>query len=275
VHETCWTGSGPEFTLNWGGHRSTLVLDEPNPGLFGECGRANFKLLSLEGLAKAGRFEAGTFSGRTLIGFERHRESVRATFAPPEWGGLVVRAEWASAPDREQVDLEVQVSAASVGELSGVEVVILSRYWDQGQERLPSSATRAPIRDQRPAAAGADGGKSCSFPHDSTNLPFTDPRLHSLPPRVWAPPGIDAGVFYIEMAHPNDVSRRILEGEVPTASTSAHRESTRYALFGHDLEKGVVLRGRVRGRWVRSETPGHDALFLYEEFLREPLSLRT
>ena len=128
----CWTGSGPEFTLSWGGRPWTLGLDQSNPGLLGKSGRARIKLLSLEGLAKAGRFEPDTFTPSTLTSFERYRESVRATFAPPAWGGLVVRASSAHALDRDQVDLEVQMSAASVGELTGVEVVIKSSFAGQG-----------------------------------------------------------------------------------------------------------------------------------------------
>jgi hypothetical protein len=256
VHPTCWTGSGPEFTLSWGRRLWTLSLDQSNPGLVAETGRAAIKLLSLEGIAKGGRFEPHIFGPRTLIGFERYRESVRATFAPPAWGGLVVRAAWAHAPDREQVDLEVQMSAASVGELTGVEVVIKSTFGGQGVVEAAWSIPCMPA-----ALAGwADAGDA--------------PLASEIPPRVWTPFATEAGLSYIEMAHPNDVARRTKLPAMPEESV-ASPAATRYALLGHDLEKGVVLRARVRGAWVRSELANNDAGSLYREFLSEPLPLRS
>ena len=50
------------------------------------------------------------------------------------------------------------------------------------------------------------------------------------------------GWAYIEMVHPDDVSRASPGGE-PAATTGA----VRYGLFGHDLERGVVLRARCAG----------------------------
>jgi hypothetical protein len=49
--------------------------------------------------------------------------------------------------------------------------------------------------------------------------------------------------------------------------------ATCYQLFGHDLEKGVILRARLRGLWLNSETPDVQALAAYEQFLGEPLPL--
>ena len=67
------------------------------------------KLLALDRLAVPGRCDFEAFSAKTLVGFERYRSSVRATFAPPSWGGLLVRASWSAAAG-DVVDLEVQVS---------------------------------------------------------------------------------------------------------------------------------------------------------------------
>jgi hypothetical protein len=72
----------------------------------------------------------------------------------------------------------------------------------------------------------------------------------------------------VELAHPDDVSRRIHEGTLPFTTT-------RYALFGHDLEKGVVLRARLRGYWRPKTSALADAERLYAEFLGEPLPLST
>jgi len=94
-----------------------------------------------------------------------------------------------------------------------------------------------------------------------------------LRPRVFAPAGADqADLYYMELVQPNDVARRIIVEpfEQPARRCSL---STRYGLFGHDVEKGVVLRARLRGCWIRSQTPEDDARRLYEEFLDAPLPL--
>jgi hypothetical protein len=72
------------------------------------------------------------------------------------------------------------------------------------------------------------------------------------------------------MVRPNDCARRIV-GETPAGGqTASGRISIRYGLFGHDLEKGVVLRGRIRGIWVDSPSPEPEALRRYEMFVSEP-----
>ncbi|MEJ7637265.1 MAG: hypothetical protein WKF75_04555 [Singulisphaera sp.] len=68
-----------------------------------------------------------------------------------------------------------------------------------------------------------------------------------------------------------DVARRITEGG--TISRVGH--TTRYGLLGHDLEKGVVLRARLRGLWTDSKTPEREALEHLGRFLQEPLFLGT
>ncbi len=200
---THWSGSGPVFTLSWCGRPWTLALDQSNPGLLGETAGARIELLALEGLAKAGRFEPNTFNGATILEYERYRDSIRATFAPPCWGGLLVRASWAHAPDRDQVDLEVQLSAASVGELSGVEVVVQSSFSDGAGS--PGTGSLRTLEDL-PGALTARGE------------PENDRQL---PPRIWNPPGMDAGVLYLEMAHPNDVVRRTILEAGPDDSAPA------------------------------------------------------
>ena len=81
-------------------------------------------LVFTPGLAAAGRFETDVFTPATLVSVERYRARVQAMFAPPGWGGLVVRAAWGPSCGGAGVDLEVQASATSVGLLSAVEVVI-------------------------------------------------------------------------------------------------------------------------------------------------------
>src|SRR4029077_2155696 len=108
VPERHWEGSGPEFALPWGGRSWTLNVDEAEPGPRYKGNHSVSKLLSLHGLAAAGRFETHVFTPATLVFVERYRSRVQATFAPPGWGGLIVRAAWSPACAGEGLDLEVQ-----------------------------------------------------------------------------------------------------------------------------------------------------------------------
>jgi hypothetical protein len=67
---------------------------------------------------------------------------------------------------------------------------------------------------------------------------------------------------YLEMVHPDDRAPR-----------QGVRSPGRYALFGHDLERGVVLRGRLRGIWLAAEPSDTEVSRLFDEFVKEPLPL--
>jgi hypothetical protein len=68
------------------------------------------------------------------------------------------------------------------------------------------------------------------------------------------------------MAHPDDVARWICEGD----RTASFTPTFRYGLFGHDLEKGVVLRGRLRGAWITTRDLKAESIRRMDEFLHEP-----
>jgi hypothetical protein len=240
VSETSWTGSGPKFGLSWGGLSWALELNAPNPGLECEDVRARLSLLTLEGLSRAGRVELGALSAQTLVRFECYRGSVWVFFAPPEWGGLTIRAALTPVPMAAGVDLEVQASAMSVGELAGVEVLVKSSYHSRGPARVVWASPRSET-----------GG-------------------HLLPPRVWSPFGTEARAAYVELAHPNDTARRTTQQATEAGSSSICAATTWYALFGHDLERGVILRSRLRGCWIRSDSAEDEAQALYGDFLGEP-----
>lgn len=254
----CWQGSGPEYELEWGGRTWVLKVDGAVPGLTVR-GAAVGPLLALEGVAAIGRSEPGALSGATLIGHERVAERVEATYAPVDWGGLTVRAAWVPV-EGDAISLEVQVSARTVDELKGVEVKVASV--------LPEPAGTGSVRrwveprDARSAGLSYDGRE-----RDIQGLTTLPPPDESSPlaPRVVPGPWPDAW-SYIEVVHPDDAARRITEA----AKRTSLGHTTRYGLFGHDLEKGVVLRARLRGVWTQSSTARQDALVLYERFLREP-----
>jgi hypothetical protein len=77
------------------------------------------------------------------------------------------------------------------------------------------------------------------------------------------------------MAHPDDVARRMLISEKFPHSPEGRLVATRYGLFGHDLEKGVVVRGRVRGLWL-PDPPSQltrTSAAEFRRFLDQPLPL--
>src|SRR5262249_32898238 len=89
------------------------------------------------------------------------------------------------------------------------------------------------------------------------------------PSLVRAPGGPD-DLYYAEIAHPADLARRISREPLVKRSTTDSRISIRYSLFGLALEKGVVLRARLRACWIRSGNPDEAAAMIYQAFLREP-----
>jgi hypothetical protein len=258
-----WVGDGPEFNLEWGGLTWLLKVDGAIPGLR-EAGTAVGPLLALEGLAERGRCDLQALCGATLAGFERRFGRVEATYTPPNWGELTVRAAWSPSAE-DGVDLEIEVSARSVGALKALEVKLLSVL----PEPPGGSRRRRWVepRDARAAAFSYDGREADV--RGLTTLPPVD-ETNPLAPRVIPGPSGDEW-SYIEMVHPQDVARRIVEAGSPTRLG----HTTRYGLFGHDLERGVVVRGRVRSAWTRSSTPRDEALKRYQRFLEEPLPLGT
>jgi hypothetical protein len=265
LREGHWQGSGDTYTLSWGGRSWALDLHEPDPGLRCAEEPCGGTLLSLHGLKAPGRFEDRVFTGTTLVGVERYRSRIQATYAPRDWGGLTVRAAWSPACNGAGVDLEVQASASSVGLLHDVEVMVQSR-----SERSDGAAARTERRvlprDARAAAFSYDGRESAGDLRSLVTLALSDlPRFHAV-----SPPGLADGRSYLEMVAPNDVARLVMtlssESRSPLALPVAHT----YGLFGHEFEKGVVFRARLRGCWIRSETPPEEANELYRQFLDEP-----
>lgn len=249
-----WTGDGPEYQLNWAGIDWSLHLDEPRPGLrAGELG----PLLALDGLAATGRRGDQVFGKESLISHECRLNQVEATYQPPDWGELTVKAIWSPIGD-DTVNLELELSARSVGELRAVEAFVLSALGP-----LPPTGSLRSVepRDRRAAGFSYDGRE------------FDLSALSSGPPgpidHPWlAPRSGREGWTYVEMVHPHDAARRIHEGRLPFTAT-------RYGLLGHDLERGIVLRARLRGLWLPKDVAYTEAERRYRAFLDEPPPLTT
>ncbi len=68
---------------------------------------------------------------------------------------------------------------------------------------------------------------------------------------------------YVEMSHPDDCVRVIIVRRRDAVAWS-------FSLFGLDIEKGVILRGRVRGAVVARQGDLRRAEWLYRQFTAEP-----
>jgi hypothetical protein len=216
-----WTGSGPNFGLRWGGRLFELATDSERPGLTEVPGGSGI-LLGLQGLAAQGRDGTGALGRSSFVSVENRLGRVEAVYSPEGWGSLRVRAAWIPRTD-DVLDLEIQLQAASVGDLKAVEVLVTSDL-GKGIRSRPGSDS--------PVVAHLIGTPAAAFS------------------------------YYLEMVHPDDRSPR-KGGSVPG----------RYALFGHDLERGVILRARLRGIWLESEPVDAEVSRLFDEFVNEPLPL--
>jgi hypothetical protein len=257
-----WSGEGPVFEiLQWGGLAWTLKVDDDFPGLRAD---GYGPLLGLAGVSASGRRQAHACSAKTLLRTECRFERVEATYALPDWGATTVQATWISA-SADTVDLHIEVITQSVDLLRKLEVELLS-CWPHAGSPPPRPLRWVEPRDARSAGLSYDGRESDL--HGLTTLPPRESTF--LTPRI-VPDERRDGWTYVEMIHPDDVTRRIREG----GRTLATAKTTRYGVFGYDLEKGVVLRARLRGIWIHSPEAKEEAFARMEQFLHEPPPLTT
>ncbi len=123
--------------------------------------------------------------------------------------------------------------------------------------------------DARSAALSYDGREPDGVLSCLTTLPIDSQTR----PNIFSPPGVATGTTYIEMVRPNDAARQIhLEPSDPDLPV-LERIACTYGLFGHDMEKGVVFRARLRACWLDAGNDGTRIESLYTSFLDEPLAL--
>ncbi len=225
--------------------------------------------MALEHVAAVGRCDVEAFAGRSLVSWARQGSRLEATFAPPAWPGLNVRAAW--QPTGEVgFDLEVQVWMTSPGMLRRVEIAVGSVWSPSADGATISRVHRVEPRDVHAAALSYDGRESRDLLQSLITMPVPAESPHPLGPTLGPMTGNPDGPHYAEMVQPNDCARRIIGEPEGDASGPLRSCWVRYCLFGHDLEKGVVLRGRIRGCWIDSPLPDEDALHRYARFLSEP-----
>lgn len=175
-------------------------------------------------------------------GYVREGDLV-ATYAPTESLPRRVQTYWRlhEAQDRLVLDLQVSVQTPLLDALPRVQVVTRlpqSRLWSLEGPGRPLTPLDRPLESPAP-----------DFP------PYV---LVTQP----------AGITYIELIHPDDFGG--------FAAEIAEGVSWRHSLFGDSLEKGVILRARLRSLWMPAvEDPAAAATAAFIDFLSDPLPLST
>jgi hypothetical protein len=261
-----WQRTGTDYSIRWAGHAWQLGIPGGRPGLV-RPGRFEAVLLALDGLAASGRFEEGAFRDENLASVDLFRERVEATYAPAGWDDLRVRASWSPARDGEAINLEVEVAALSVDRLRSVEVFVTSAASSGEGAVAGTTAQVVTPRDRRSACLSYDGRESGDVLRRLRTDPLPGPEAARVGPVALTSPWDDLNGAFVEMVHPDDVARRILVTEPGPDDRGGQIVAIRNGLFGYDLEKGVVLRGRLRVAWL----PGHTGSvvgFEADEFAR-------
>ncbi|WP_165064048.1 hypothetical protein [Paludisphaera rhizosphaerae] len=249
------------FVIDWAGDTWTLEHADGRMGL--KSADSTWLHLAMAGLAATGRRDDSAFHRSALVGLEVVHSRLVATFEPAGWHGLTVRAAWSRSREGAGIDLEVQASASSVGELRRLEILVETAPeggWSGDQPLIVEP------RDRLAAGSTYDGREPAAM---LARL-FTS-AVHPLDSQRFRPGRLvrsDRGPF-VTMGHPQDVARW---GHVEGAGGIA----IRYALFGFDLEKGVVLRGRLREvRFAEGSGSVERRNEEYGLFVTEPPPLRT
>jgi hypothetical protein len=272
VAQRNWRGSGSRYTILWGKQPWTLELAADHPGMQ-TVNRPDDCVLALGGIAAVGSCDSSALNGNSLIKVERIADRVEATYLPSRWAGLQVRARWGPISRYDGIDLEIQVSASTVGELRGLETTVFSRVNAPGATPTSQPSIWVRPRDSRSACFSYDGRVREADLRRLTTLPlveFIEPDTSHI---AALGPDCNSEGRYLELAHPRDVARKIFQGLSPVDQDAAGRFHVRYALIGHDLEKGVVIRARIRGLWISGDDIAAALPLAARDFLEAPLPL--
>ncbi|WZO99219.1 hypothetical protein EP7_000818 [Isosphaeraceae bacterium EP7] len=226
-----WNGQGTDYTIDWAGSSWTLRLaGEERPGLY-LAGHDETPCLVLAGLASEGRLSTDPFQGTSLSRVERRGNRIEATYLPNGWNGLRVRAAWQPHAD-DAVDLEITTWTRDPEPTRSLEV-LLGDAWSSVED----GPRHVEPRDRLAAGSSYDG-------RESNLVGLTTGPVHGETPLDPLPSEI-AGLSYVELVSSQDVARRV----------GRWTPNLGLALFGFDLERGVTLRGRIRGVLLQ---PGAD-----------------
>lgn len=274
-----WQIAADAYRLNHSGFRASVALRGPAPGLRKlslTWGDDTLKwpgpVLGVHSIEVAGKppFPVGFAATRPDHRLRANLLDVQLD----ETSRCPVRLQvyWSAARAR-QIDLEVL--ATTVHEFAKLEVLTRStapvketlarseclirssadRRWIDVREASRVGAEWLVIPRDRDAAALALDGRSPRLDESILAPPFHSPIVCYRPAgRSWS---------YVEMTHPADCVRIIAQCERASVSWG-------FGLFGLDIEKGVILRGRVRAAFIPRHRDTDQATRLFRQFVAEP-----
>lgn len=264
-HETSdgltWRGPSADpgmWAIRWAG---------VTPGLYWKpAGHSAFfgPFLGSLGLTAHGKGESGNLSQACLGQIEIVRDRVELTFLPPGWHDTSVRFAWSYAGNH-QFDLQVQASTRSLETIQGVEVGVVSSAWSVSES---VDNWLVATRDEAAAMRSIDGRQAdwlaaqSAFEVDESVTGHGEAR--DWPPTLLTNP--KSNISFLETAHPFDISRRYRDAHGLTQQTWS---------LGYNMERGIILRSRFRGRLVASgEQADWSTIHNWQSaFLAEPLPL--
>lgn len=247
-----WQLQGHAARLNWRSLTGRIDLARPDEGLRLErCQDRELGPLQLLGVVLPGAARAAEppSAESPADAYVRGADLI-ATYDPADERPFRTQVYWrsvesfAASSGIRAVELHVSVQTdlldsrpevRVVSQLPPAEVQRLADPEDGAFEGLPLDAARGAELD----ASGAPGCLLFRF----ARLPFS----------------------YAEMIHPADFRR--LELKSPSAQPRALR--LEHLLFPGHLEKGVILRGRLRAALLAREDDAQQALACYREFVAE------
>ncbi len=180
-------------------------------------------------------------------------EDLVATYPPSAGRAMRIQVYWRchQAPDRMAVELQVSVQTDELGiatpvvVVSQLDVVEAVRLSDVTTGQFAPLALTAEERQLVPL-----DGSGC--------------LLLRLPGSPWT---------YAEMIHSADFQQDSIS--FTTSKSGARRASLEHRLFPGTLEKGVILRARLRGVFLRASDAATEVCKDYASFLNSPLPLTT
>jgi hypothetical protein len=231
-----------------------LDLNQPDQGLHGIVFRGQVlegqRIAAVE-LAKGRGYEP------PLADAYVRGDDLVATYAPSEKCPLRVQAYWRALP-LDQVPsgatgLDLEVSVQTPEWLVAAELAAVTQF--QAGKTLRLTHQDGPRwQEAIPTARGS----LALLPADGPGcLLFCRGR---------------GGPAYLEMIHPADFHHDELS---LTADASPDQVRLAHQLFGQGLEKGVILRARVRGMWLAEDLSEASADAAYREFVAARLPLTT
>lgn len=217
-------------------------LKRPERGLFQLRWRnqtlANHEILGVE-LAE------NEAAGESLIdGYQRGGDLI-AVYAETVQRPLRVQVYWRAATD------------AALGTFVELQLSVQTSLLDS--RPVLGAATRLPRGEVRRLVDGASG--------KFETLPPTAEPLRLEPvdrPLCWLVRWPDAGLSYVEMALPSEAHRS------EWSLSASGRLELKHQLFVEPLEKGVILRTRIRGAYLPTTGDESRAAQAYREFLQSP-----